>query len=74
MAQATDTQPFMLRSDVRHEAAAAQLAARQADKEAATCLAAVFRVRALTQGEQKITAMLGMLLQIACVPPDVVTL
>lgn len=42
--QATEVRPFTLRSDARHEAAAAQLAARQADMEAAAQLATAFQV------------------------------
>ena len=42
--QATEVRPFTLRSDARHEAAAAQLAACQADMEAAARLATAFQV------------------------------
>ena len=40
----TETRPFALRSDVRHEAAAAQLAARLEQLEAAARDAAIFKV------------------------------
>lgn len=42
--QVTETRPFALRSDVRHEAAAAQLAARLEQLEAAARDAALFKV------------------------------